>query len=326
MRFIPLLCLQHIDPHLGRISAETLDDQQMMELLVQDVSLNTFKQFASNAAGEFNDKCEWIGVTCDKDGAVQEVLWQFKPLRSIAHLDFIPRTTKVFIMHKCAATGTLDTAKLPGGLTELSIGANVFHGSVDLRCLPDQMHTLGIHGNDFSGSLDFTSLPKTLEALYVSQNGFSGSVRLDCLPERQEALWLYSNKFCGSLCLENLPSGMKHIDASGNDFSGSLCFEKLPGSIQRLLFSKNNFSGSISLSRLPSGIAQLSIDNNALSGSFIMDAPVSDRISVDASCNDFSGVAVVPYAHRWGVNIFENPLLERIVDLEGNEIHHELIH
>ena len=171
-------------PGLSRLDATSLPQQTLMELLVQDISTDKFK----NADGDHLEACKWPAVSCNLAKDVETISFAlycqaFFPDSGTIHLDYIPHTVKTFIVSTNNLEGTCDTWSLPREMTVFLAHSNRLHGSFDLAGLPRDLFALSIAQNRFSGGLSIGDLPPQLTKFNAECNFFSGSLDLEKLPE-----------------------------------------------------------------------------------------------------------------------------------------------
>ena len=131
-----LVCLDAVDPSLGRVDLESLPQQALMEMLIEGIAN---KEKICGDVDEPKDIEEWTGVSIE-DGQVANT----------NHL-----------------TRTVGLAALPTAMKELLLEINAFTGSIGLERLPERMEEIYVFHNQLSGSLKLGSLPDTLTDFYA---------------------------------------------------------------------------------------------------------------------------------------------------------------
>ena len=188
MRF-ELLLLDAVDSSLGRVDRESLPQQTLMEMVIEEI---TNKEKICGDVDEPKDIEEWKGMIVE-DGEVIGIDWSDYGLRGSVHLEWLPSAVRKFVVRWNYLTGTLDWA-VPTSMKWLDLGHNLFDGSICLEALPEKMEYLSIPNNELSGSLNLASLPDTLAEFNAGENKFSGSVDLTQLPAALTQLDLSENK------------------------------------------------------------------------------------------------------------------------------------
>ena len=212
------------DPSLGRLDYESLPDQALMEMLVEDLNAK-IKEDIQDTKGNFHDVCEWqswcglytecvderVTAICFQGNLFNEKQFRF---------DFIPALVEEFTVNRCALHGTLDTAHLPASLVTIDVGNNELHGSLKFAQFPRKLQRIAIYVNAFCGSCVLGDLPPTLRTFSARMNKFSGEVSLNNLPKEMEGLYLMNNHLSGSVRIENLPKTMCDLHICDNALSG----------------------------------------------------------------------------------------------------------
>ena len=57
---------------LGKIDYGSMSDQQLLELMI--AGFNDKSKFADHE-GDYKDACDWYGVRCNAEGAVEQISW-----------------------------------------------------------------------------------------------------------------------------------------------------------------------------------------------------------------------------------------------------------
>ena len=195
-----LFLLHSLDTSLGRCDRDSLPQQSLMELLVEDVNESSQSQFRDKT-GMYWDCCQWPLVICDDKKAIIEVMWWGLFSGGSIHLEYMPSSIVYFTGSNLS--GTIDLTNLSAALEELDFTVMKGQG----------MNTL-------SGTLDLTSLPGRLEALRLSYNSFWGTVTLTQLPASLTELWLTDNALSGTVEIRNMPPGMLDMSLGDNSFHG----------------------------------------------------------------------------------------------------------
>ena len=281
------------DVALGRVDYETLSDQTLMELFIDNMT-DAEKEIYKDENGAYLDITEWESVTIDQSSnAVVALNFDFDEEGSLAFA-FMPRTVYKFSHIGGMITGTIDTSVLPNGLEEFTL----------------------THAVEMSGTINFCTLPSSLIDFEISSNDFRGSADLSALPKGLVTLDISYNNFIGSVILDKLPPSLEELSISANNFDGSLCFDALPEPLWYIDASKCNFSGSINLSSLPMGIDTLYVHMNALTGDLYLPNRLQFLADAKFSYNAFTGVAVV-HSKLCGAVTFHNNKITAVVDETG---------
>ena len=227
---------------LGRCDVQSLPEQTLMELLVENTTESTREKF-QDSEGVFLEVCGWSVVTCNENEQVVEVNFTRD---HDGHYDtsFIPPHVTKFEIFAADATGTLHTEGLPQSLTELIIYHNKFSGTADLTMLPAPLRRLSLQTNEFTGSCDLTALPQGITYVSLGENKFSGSLILTKLPKTITRLFVNGNKLTGELNLNSLPCDLCEMYLSVNAFHGQFDLTNPPPNMKRLIAKNNRFSGT----------------------------------------------------------------------------------
>ena len=256
------------DRSIGELHSTAIPDQDLMELLIEDMS-DDFKKIFQHSSGKYVPVCRWKGVTCNAQRNVLHVQFaKFKKGKAPAKIDFayLPRSLVNFDMPLQKLHGTVETSALPRKLELLSIRNNDIYGTFDFRCLPEHLRILDILGNHFSGSVNFDSLPPTIEKIRALDNAFIGCIALDKLPRSLIDLDLSQNKLRGSLNLQSTARDLKVLTLADNAFFGEVCFDHLPQKVEHVFLESNRLCGSIRILRLPESLVGLHLQKNEFSG------------------------------------------------------------
>ena len=235
----PLVFTLTADFSLGRFDKNSMPQQTLIEMLVQD-----FKdvKIAKDEEGNFHDIEKWCIFKFNADGQVAEINIDVcdsemgfyhiynNYIRSIAtgcfseggtiDFQYVPSTVTSLIICEMEFEGTLETKDLPAGLLKLSLTENKIAGTFSISDLPSKIDYVSIRSNHFEGSLDIESLPGSVTVFEASQNHFSGTVNLNNLPRALRSLVLSDNELTGSLELRNAPITLKEVSLRGNNFHG----------------------------------------------------------------------------------------------------------
>ena len=235
-----MLALTAIDSTIGRFNHGDLPDQQAIELFLSGLDPEILERFYDDN-GDFMDvsrirpsilenpdeyalKFTQLEISLNESGKVEGINFSEARLSGTVQFRFLPQSVTYLDMGYNALEGSLETALLPDGLSDLRIEVNEFSNTFAFNTLPQQLTCLSISANKFHGSADFRNLPQTLETLEISANDFSGD-----------------------LCLDSLPPKLEKLDAGHNNFVGSVSFEKLPESLRILVLSGNSLSKEVVL-------------------------------------------------------------------------------
>ena len=249
-----LTTLKAIDAHVGRVDIESLSDETMLELMVQDLPPEARAVFIPEEASEevFLMRSRPVGL--DDKGHIVRIYPLSLPneepmyLEGTIHFEYMPRHVQSFNLYKLNdLKGTVETNELPESLRIFGVSANKFSGSFNFEVLPRELRYLNLSYNSFSGSCVFTSLPVHLEEIYLQRNGFRGSIALHSLPRTLKKLNISENALSGSLILENLPDGLGSLLCQQNQFSGEFVLRYKPQSLHWLYAGNNLFTGTATL-------------------------------------------------------------------------------
>ena len=168
-------------------------------------------------------------------------------------------------------------------------------GTLNTATLPESLRELILYDTSLSGSVDLENLPRAnLTNLNLSLGKFSGTLNLAELPPKSKNIFLHENSFTGSVDLSHLPQTMQELSLESNQLSGEVDLSNLPPTMRRLILSKNHFCGEFRILKAP------------------------QDLRVNASSNDFSGVAIVERAMHEKV-LLSNTNVEKIVDEDGEQ-------
>ena len=284
------IAITAMDSALGRFNAESLSDQQRMELFVQDAVPGFMGPDFYDADGAFLPIEDWRCTYIDGGQVSRISLIGYSGTFVLSYLPAIIK--EVCIEGGC--TGTLETETLPKGLINLRIRETCFGGEVDFTRLPQALQNLNIEGNLFLGSVDLQNLPKSMETFIISRNDFDGSLALDALP----------------------PS-LKRFCADENNFSGAVVLNALPVTLSALHLSKNKLCGKLNLLHLPPGIKELDLSSNRFEGPLELVYPLAQIITIDVSFNKLSGAAIVHSSMQDRVQCSGNLRMTMILNEEG---------
>ena len=209
-----------IDPSLGRLDFDSLDDQARMEILVEGLDDSSKSTFQDDDEG-FYDVCEWIAISCDEVGNVNDLTFENEePLSGTLNLDFLPpKLISVAICHHEGITGTIDMTSLPHFLKNCRFYCCSYTGSCVLTDLPSSLSEVDVGYNLMSGTLDLTKLPESLTDIDVSYNRFTGTLNLLHLPSGIHRVDFSNNILSGRLDLSIAPAGLTTVWANDNPFS-----------------------------------------------------------------------------------------------------------
>ena len=221
-----------VDPiSCGRLDADSLPHQTLMELLVGD--FDDTECFRDEDGG-FKDIRTWYGVVVNTDGLVCSIEWESAEQIDIfgegnipcglvspggcINMHWIPSSVTAFTACELNLSGSMDTRAFSHHLVTLSVGDNRFHGACDISALPRKMHAVYVWGNRLSGSLDLRGFPPTMQVFAASCNAFTGSVDFRSLPSTLIHLWLNGNRLSGYIDLRFLPETLRLFQLENNAF------------------------------------------------------------------------------------------------------------
>ena len=240
LKMNPLVYTFTADVSLGRFDKNSMPQQTLIEMLVQDF---IDVKIAKDEEGNFHDIEKWCIFKFNADGEVAEInidvddkemgfylIYNNDFIRSIktgcfsegGTIDFqyVPSTVTSLIICEMEFEGTLETKDLPAGLLKLSLTENKFAGTFSISDLPSKIDYVSIRSNHFEGSLDIESLPGSVTVFVASQNHFLGTINLNNLPRALRSLVLSDNELTGSLELRNAPITLEEVSLFGNNFQG----------------------------------------------------------------------------------------------------------
>ena len=157
-----------------------------MEMLIEDFDDESKSKYKDND-GMYLDVCEWLGVRCDADGRVVQILINSKNVTGSLELRYVPPKVKVLFPICLVAsrlTGSADLTQLPEGMQNLSLSKNRFTGEIDLTQLPEGMYMMYLNNNQLTGEIDLTQLPEGMYSMYLNNNQLTGEIDLAHLPCR----------------------------------------------------------------------------------------------------------------------------------------------
>ena len=243
----PLLQLFAADPALGRLDADSLSDQALMEMLVDGMK-DPSKKKLQDDKGNYKDVSEWASSGSVQVVFVDDRVTQIE-FKWMAYTDkqfpfaFIPPLVTSFSLIGCSLHGTLETAVLPQNLLHLNVRTNKLHGPLNFKGFPRKLQILSIGGNCFSGNCALGELPSTLVRFAANDNYFEGELSLNDLPEALESLEVARNQLSGSLEILRLPQGLRVMQLQENNFWGDLRLLALPPSLRGVNVGENELSG-----------------------------------------------------------------------------------
>mmetsp|Transcript_24023 Transcript_24023/g.37421 ORF Transcript_24023/g.37421 Transcript_24023/m.37421 type:complete len:264 (-) Transcript_24023:9-800(-) len=228
---------------LGKVDKQSLSQQTLMELLIQDLS-NT--ETICGSGDSPKDILDWKGLRFNPFHKVTHINWHSRNLEGSFPLEWVPPTVQSLQVCMNDLHSTIPMSALSARLSDLNLRENAFFGTLDLDGLPPHMESLNVKKNRLSGTLSLIRLPKTLEKLYLGSNNFDGTVTLTHLPDKLAILSLCECRLSGYLDLTLLPPKMTHLYIEHNQFEGETDFSKLPESMQSLDVSGNTkLSGKV---------------------------------------------------------------------------------
>ncbi|XVF81068.1 hypothetical protein PTKIN_Ptkin15bG0126700 [Pterospermum kingtungense] len=284
-------------------------------------SLHDWK-LPDNVAMKHSAHCNWTGVWCNSDGAVEKLdlsymnlsglisddIQRLKSLRSLSLCcnqlsSILPKSVaNVTSLNSIDVSQNLFTGSFPvgfgraSGLTFLNASSNNFSGIIpDDLGNATSLETLDLRGNFFQGSFpkSFKNLQK-LKFLGLSGNNLTGQIpgelgQLSSL----ETIILGYNEFEGGIPVEfGDLSSLKSIDLAVGNLSG-----EIPASLGRLklletvFLYRNNFEGKIpaSIGNITS-LQLLDLSDNNLSGEIPAEiADLKNLQLLNLMCNQLSG-------------------------------------
>mmetsp|Transcript_25699 Transcript_25699/g.40060 ORF Transcript_25699/g.40060 Transcript_25699/m.40060 type:complete len:218 (-) Transcript_25699:7-660(-) len=201
-----LLAISHtvsaVDQPPGKFDVNSLSQQTLMELLIQDVY---DKEPLCIDDEDPKDIRRWHGVTLNVKEEVVRIVWRGFDISLSGTLDFrkLPPTVENVQVQRTDLEGTLDCSMLPQSIVIFGIQSNRFSGELDLTCLPKQLEHFCVQSNDFGGTLDLSSLPETLRRLDLSLNQSVGWTNFDMLPDAQVELNVVFTQLSGTVTPKN---------------------------------------------------------------------------------------------------------------------------
>ena len=208
---------------IGRINADDLPEQSLMELFVEDVR---YKYRICSKDDSFLPIEEWPILEFHDNGSIDRINFGRVITEGAVRFAYLPRNVTNFTASSMELDQSLDTADLPLSLKHLIVFDNWIHGSFRIANLPENMQTIRIDGNFFKGSLQIEALPSSIIEFNASFNKFSGYLELKRLPSRLESIEFDHNNFCGSILMWNVPDSLQYISFANNSFhTDSACLE-----------------------------------------------------------------------------------------------------
>ena len=145
------------DSYLGRVDADSLAEQQRMELFVTDLDPDVIEY---DLNGDVDGACTWYGVTCTN-----------------GHIDKIKCNSAVYF------SASIDFLMCPAHVRVFDVYGQNLRGEVQLRGVSKTMRIVSLRECSFTAALDCGALPPFLEEFCVTDNNFT-SIRHICnLPE-----------------------------------------------------------------------------------------------------------------------------------------------
>ena len=241
--FYKMLSLLSIDAALGRLDYDSLSDQTLMEILME----NSGPYFLHDKNGNFTDACSWDYVSCE-NGRVTHLQFEKCYLWSQFEFGFIPPLVRSFTVLSCDMRGTLDTSLLPRNLELFDVGFQ-----------------------KMSGTLDWKSFPRKLRSIDIKYNLFTGSIVLSDLPNALVYLEVLGNRFSGELSFRELPPSLYKLNLSGNELTGPITIDEVHNQIYEINLGCNFFSGDFRLLVVPPKLKKISvIENDEMSGTAVL--------------------------------------------------------
>ena len=225
-----MLCfLPHItssDSALGRIHPDSLEQQDLMELLVEGiVEKHHFKE-----NGDYMAISRWRSVEQDGCGHVTGIGW------------FQYSGVCFFV------GGTMDLSYLPPTVLNFDSPGQHLMGTIATRRLPVALVSIDVSNNHYSGRLALAELPAEMRIADFSHNLFTGNVDLTRLPAKIEGLSIKGNFFTGSVDFRKLPQSLVDIDISSNKLSGTIADFRMPDALAFFRICKNRLTGNVEIS------------------------------------------------------------------------------
>ena len=238
-----------IDPSLGRLDYDSLSDQALMEMLIDQMDTKE-KNYFQDDNGNYKDVGEWPGVQCSESDDERVVTIELSGLTFSPKqfpFKFIPPMVSYFGASQSNVQGTLEASHLPSKLTALYISHNKLHGPLNFAEFPRQMEKMHINANKFCGSLQLADLPRSLKDFIADKN-----------------------QFCGEINLNDLPPAMEEFDVSNNILTGSVHIERLPEGVKDIILSYNSFLGTFRLMAITENLSYIDVRGNALSPTAVL--------------------------------------------------------
>ena len=212
------LCIA-ADASIGRFDRNSLSDQTLMELFVEDLPEKE-KYRLQDEEDDFKDIAHWEMVKLNDFHRVTSIQTE-RELGGSLNFAYVPPLCLEIVAESASLLGTIETSALPDGLQLLSIRNNSLRGTFGFERLPQQMKYVDIYQNDFSGSAVLDNLPAALEDLDLSFNNFDGTVSLDLLPQTLQTLNMSQNPLTGAFILRSPPASLDALWADNCAFSGT---------------------------------------------------------------------------------------------------------
>ena len=243
---LEMLLLCTVDEALGRLDYDSLSDQMLMEMLIENMEEGLKGPF-QDENGNYKDIIDWLGISCT-EGRVTEIHIYHSHFNEVQFpFEFIPPLVTWFTFTNSNLHGTINPKSLPSHLTLFQVSLNNLTGSILLKDFPRGLKTLEAIKNQLSGSLILSDLPDALIGFDVSENLFSGGISFDRLPPALEYLHVDANRLTGSISISHLPESMKTMMLSENAFAGDVCLLGLDFGRTVLNVECNEWSGTLVL-------------------------------------------------------------------------------
>ena len=164
------------------------------------------QKFLLNNGFEYDNFCEWNGITCVQNN-VQRVVLHVQGSLKCVKCDWIPSSTEVVHLSQLYVLPDMDTSRLPRELAYLHYDYCFNVHSLQIHRLPEKMEELVILGGCLRGTLDVTNLPPQMRAIVFTNVNFDKVFVINSkLPSTLEFIEI---QYTDKVCRIKTPSGEK---------------------------------------------------------------------------------------------------------------------
>ena len=242
---------------LGRFDKSSLSDQDLMELLVGDL---TDVAIAKDSNDNFTDIKKWSILDFDRYNRVRSI--EMNNAAFDINMGFFDDDDDDWSIERICFNegGSIDLQYVPSTVTLVRIDHMFLKGTIATRDLPRELKTLDLQSNKFFGMFETADLPPTLEVIYISHNAMEGSVHLEHLPNALMHFGAHSNAFTGSLRLSQLPEHLVSLNLANNGFEGQITLINIPKTLHHAELHENLLSVEKATVEHPNRLHMLLLD------------------------------------------------------------------